>query len=214
MSDINKMFDDAITEVSLIKPEDLLQKSPIGKDTKWVPYNEGEYYGHIVNVSSRIVDFDNKRARVYNYAIKVADKNKSMEYKWTPDSGGEEKTTNGSTYVGRTIWAKGVFRFLEPGNGDPFESNSEGNKSYYYFCQAIGLECKDVTKEIDGEQVTFKELPNLTTEKMEGQPVIAVCGYGKPYINKEGKEVTPFQVKWVKEWPKGRVIASDEDIPF
>ena len=200
MNDMNKMFDDAINEVSLYKP------STDKKDgDKWVPFNDGDYYGHIVNTDSRIVDVQGKyRARVYNYALRVAPKNSDMEY----------KGVFGKEYVGRTIWAKGVFRFLEPGNGDPFESNSEGNKSYYYFCQAIGLKCKDITKEIDGEQVTFKELPNLATNNMEGQPVIAVCGYGKPYINKDSKEVTPFQVRYVKEWPKGKVLKDDENIPF
>jgi len=207
MNDMNKMFDDAINEVSLYKPT---KKND--EKGSWTPFNEGEYYGHIINVSTRIVDVQGMyRARVYNYALKVADKNKDMKYVWTTEDG-KQKDVSGKEYVGRTIWAKGVFRFLEPGNADPFESNAEGNKSYYYFCQAIGLDCKDITKDIDGEQVTFKELPNLTTANMEGQPVIAICGYGKPYTNKEGTEVTPFNVKYVKEWPKGRIL--DEDIPF
>lgn len=209
MNDINKMFDEAINEVSLYKP-DASKKD----DEKWIPFNEGQYYGHIVNVDSRIVDVQEKyRARVYNYALKVAPKNGDLNYPWQ-DEDGKGREQSGKVYVGRTIWAKGVFRFLEPGNADPFESNSEGNKSYYYFCQAIGLECKDITKEIDGEQVTFKELPNLTTSHMEKQPVIAICGYGKPYVNKDNKEVTPFQVKYVKEWPKGRKLEDDANIPF
>ena len=209
MNDINKMFDNAINEVSLYKPE-----ASKKNEEKWVPFNEGQYYGHIVDVESRIVDVQEKyRARVYNYLLKVAPKNGDLNYPWI-DEEGKQKKQSGKAYVGRTIRARGVFRFLEPGNADPFEANPEGNKSYYYFCQAIGLECKDVTKEIDGEQVTFKELPNLTTDKMEGQPVIGVCGHGKPYINKDNKEVTPFQVKFVKEWPKGRVLEDDENIPF
>lgn len=209
MSDINKMFDEAINEVSLFRP-DSTKKS----NDKWIPFNKGDYYGHIVNADSRIVDVQGQyRARVYNYAIKVADKNKHMTYDWHDDKG-ERKEVSGSEYVGRTIWAGGVFRFLEPGDKDTFESNSEGNKSYYYFCQAIGLECKDITKEIDGEEVTFKELPNLTTASMEGKPVCAVCDYGKPYTNKDGKEITPFKVKFVKEWPSGRTLSADESIPF
>ena len=198
MNDVNKLFDSAVNEVSLYKP-----KKDGDKLKEWIPYVDGDYYGHILNVTTRIVDVMEKyRARVYNYCIKVAPKTGEMKY----------NSISGKEFVGRMIWAKGVFRFLEPGNADPFESNSEGNKSYYYFCQAIGLKCKDVTKKIDGEEVTFKELPNLTTANMEGQPVIGNCGYGKPYTNKDGKEVTPFQVKYVKEWPKGRIL--DEDIPF
>ena len=54
------MFDDAITEVSLIRPDDLLAKSPAGKDVKWIPFNKGDYYGHIVNADSRIVDVQGK----------------------------------------------------------------------------------------------------------------------------------------------------------
>ena len=136
-----------------------------------------------------------------------------MTYDWVDDSG-KKREVPGSEYVDRTIYARGVFRFLEPGEKDTFESNSEGNKSYYYFCRAIGLECKDIVKEIDGEKVTFKELPNLTTASMDGQPIIAVCDYGKPYTNKEGKEVIPFQVKYAKEWPNGRVLSEDANIPF
>ena len=60
--------------------------------------------------------------------------------------------------------------------------------------------------------VTFKELPNLTTEAMEGQPVIGVSGFGKPYTNKDGNEAIPFNVKFVKKWEKGRAL--DESIPF
>tara|TARA_R100001015_G_C4635064_1_gene203355 strand:- start:9160 stop:9792 length:633 start_codon:yes stop_codon:yes gene_type:complete len=210
MSDINEMFDSAINEVSLYRPDSDKKE---GNDV-WIPFNKGDYYGHIVNVDSRIVDVQGQyRARVYNYAIKVAPKNEHLNYAWQNDNG-DMKETSGKEYVGRTIWAKGVFRFLEPGDKDTFESNAEGNKSYFYFCQAIGLNCKDVTKTIDGEEVTFKELPNLTTQHMEGQPVIAVCDYGKAYTNKDGKEVTPFQVKWVKEWPKGRILENDESIPF
>ena len=33
-------------------------------------------------------------------------------------------------------------------------------------------------------------------------------------MNKDNKEVTPFQGKFVKEWPKGRVLKDDENIPF
>tara|TARA_Y100001963_G_C6787425_1_gene453611 strand:+ start:2219 stop:2839 length:621 start_codon:yes stop_codon:yes gene_type:complete len=206
MNDMNKMFDDAINEVSLYRP------SSDGPRKAFTPFIEGEYYGHIINVESRIVDVQGQyRARVYNYALKVAPKNSDQTYVKNGIDGKPEDL-NGKEYVGKTIYAKGVFRFLEPGNADAFEANPEGNKSYYYFCQAIGLECKDVTKDIDGEQVTFKELPNLTTANMEGQPVIGVCGYSKPYTNKEGKEVTPFNVKFVKKWEKGRVLS--EDIPF
>ena len=211
MNDMNKMFEDAINEVSLYKPDS--DGGSSNKD-KWIPFNKGEYYGHIVNVSSRIVDVQGQyRARVYNYALRVAPKNEHKTYPWI-NNDGDNMETSGKEYVGRTIYAKGVFRFLEPTDKDTFESNSEGNKSYFYFCQAIGLECKDVTKEIDGETVTFKELPNLTTEAMEGQPVIGVCDYGNPYTNKEGKEVTPFQVKFIKSWPNGRVLEDDSNIPF
>ena len=110
MSDINKMFDEAINEVSLFRP-DSTKKS----NDKWIPFNKGDYYGHIVNADSRIVDVQGQyRARVYNYAIKVSDKNKHMTYDWHDDKG-ERKEVSGSEYVGRTIWAGGVFSFLEPG---------------------------------------------------------------------------------------------------
>jgi hypothetical protein len=46
-------------------------------------------------------------------------------------------------------------------------------------------------------------------------PVIGVVGKGRPYVNKNGKEVTPSEVKFVKSWSNGtKKENNDADIPF
>ena len=205
MAEVNDMFSKVTEEQSFFNPK---------KKSKFTPVAKGEYFGHIIDVDTKILDVKGGKykARLYSFTVEASEENKDKTFEFE-NIKGELEETKGDSYVGMKFRGR-LWRFLEPQKGDTFESNSEGNKSYFYFCQAIGLDCKDVTKKIDGEEVTFKELPNLTTQHMEGQPVIAVCDYGKPYTNKDGKEVTPFQVKWVKEWPKGRILENDESIPF
>ena len=61
-----------------------------------------------------------------------------------------------------------------------------------------------------------KSLPMLEESDLLGKPVIAVVGEGDKYTNKNGKEVTPKEVKFVKAWKDGHIkeITSDADIPF
>ena len=59
-----------------------------------------------------------------------------------------------------------------------------------------------------------KSLPTITKEHIVGVPVIAVVGKGKPYTNKNGKEIKPWQAKFVKSWDEGEIKDFNEEIPF
>ena len=82
------------------------------------------------------------------------------------------------------------------------------------FCKSIGAEVKREEREIDGKKVNVEIMPNLSESDVEGKPVIAVVGRGKPYTNKQGKEVKPWQAKFVKPWDEGEIRDFSEEIPF
>ncbi len=214
MSNVEDVFsdDDFFAETTT-----KIAKAPVKTPKpKWIPFADGEYFGHISKVTTREVDTHKKahRAVVYNFEVRIADENSvnNYTYPWgntTYDTGGEE-------YVGKTIRARGVFRYLVPKDGDTFKANPEGNKSFTYFCDALQIELPSKPKTIDGVEVVVKSLPTLTDADLLGKPVIAVVGEGSKYTNKNGKEVTPKEVKFVKAWRDGEVkeIEADADIPF
>jgi len=210
MSDIDAIFndDDFFTDSSEGKKE-----TPKPKFTPWA---NGEYHGHIADVESREVNTHKgkHKAVVLNFKIVVDEANASKEY--TYDWGNTKYTAKGSEYVGQKIRACGVFRYLVPKEGDDFTANPEGNKSYGYFCEAIGIELPTIEKEINGETVKVKSLPTIAADDIVGIPVIGVVGKGRPYTNKNGKEVTPSEVKFVKSWSDGvkKEMVADADIPF
>ena len=210
MADIDAIFndDDFFTEID--KPKENIDKP------KWTPFADGEYCGHISDVVAREVNTHKgkHKAMVFNFKLTVDEANagKTYQYQW----GNKTLTATGSEYVGKKIKACGVFRYLVPKEGDDFTSNPEGNKSYGYFCEAIGIDLPVVEKEINGETVKVKSLPTIKPEDIEGVPVIGVVGRGKPYTNSSGKQTTPSEVKFVKAWRDGikKETVSDEDIPF
>ena len=209
MANIDAVFndDDFFTEID--KPK---------KDTskpKWIPFADGEYYGHIVDITSREVNTHQgkHKALVFNYSLEVAEENanKRYFYNW----GKMKIEAKGTEYVGKKIKACGVFRYLVPKDGDDFKANPDGNKSYGYFCEALGIELPTIEKEIGGEKVKVKSLPTISEEDILGMPIIGVVGKGKPYTNHNGKEVTPSEVKFVKTWSGGvRKEVGDAEIPF
>ena len=91
-------------------------------------------------------------------------------------------------------------------------SNSEGNKSYFRFCETLGVDIEKKVIEKDEQDVEVKLLPSLDTSQINRRPAIAVIDKGKPYTSKDGKERTPFMVKFIKSWEGGEV--KDADIPF
>ena len=211
MADVDTIFndDDFFAEIDTKAKE----KTP---KPKWIPFADGDYFAHISKVETREVNTHNKthRALVYNFEVRIADENCSNKYKYK--WGNTEYDTDGAEYIGKTIRARGVFRYLVPKEGDTFKANPEGNKSFSYFCDAIKIELPTQKKTINGEEVVVKSLPMLSDEDIVGKPVIAVVGSGKPYTNKNGKEITPKEVKFVKAWRDGVAIegGGDADIPF
>ena len=123
----------------------------------------------------------------------------------------------GESFVGKKFRGN-LWRFLEPKDGDKFESNSEGNTAYLRFCENVGKECPKETKSIDGQDVEVQLLPTLSTEEFLGQPVIAFVDKGRPFKNKEGETKQYFDCKFCKKWDGGKkkVIAGGkkDDIPF
>ena len=212
MADINAVFndDDFFTEIDKPKTTEKTSKP------KWTPIADGEYLGHISEVETREVNTHKgkHKALVYNYKFKVDEANSvnNYRYKW----GNTEYDAKGSEYVGNTIRGRGVFRYLVPKDGDKFESNPDGNKTYTYFCEAIGIQLPTTEKVINGETMKVKSLPTLDAKDIIGVPVIAVVGKGKPYTNSSGKEVTPSEVKFVKTWKGGTKMeeVNESDIPF
>ena len=219
MADVNNMFDDLDKQK---KETSFYVPTPDGeKDVKgfFTPMVEGEYFGHIVKVESRIIDVKktgNFRARLYTYTIIVAPENNIMQYKYR-DIKGDEKVRDGSCYSGRKIKGK-LWRFLEPQEGDTFDSNSGGNKNFMRFCETIGVETLTEKKKVDGKEVELKMLPNLTTEDMINKPVCAFVAKGRPYKDKHGKTRSYYDAKFIKEWKEGKKKEvgriKEDEIPF
>jgi hypothetical protein len=199
MENINEMFNDSTENSMYIEGTE--EEKP-----KFIPIEPGEYTGHIKEYSSRIVEWTDKngdsfKARVHNYKVELAD-NDNKEFN------------------GRIFRSSGCFQFLEPKKDDKFISNQSGNKSYLRFCEDIGIDCTEVEREVDGETIKVKQLPNITEKDALGAPVIAVLNFGKSYKDKNGFTKKPMQVKFIKKWEGGErleVKTSQEaidDIPF
>ena len=180
----------------------------INKDDWKRPLNEGEYLGHLKDITTREVSFKGYKATVYNYFFEVAKENGIKSYTF------KNEEYSGSEYVGRTIKGSGIFKFLTPKKGDDFEANPSGNDKYLLFCKSIGVEVKREEREIDGKKVTVEIMPSLSEDDIQGRPAVAVVGRGKPYTNKNGKEINPWQVKFVKSWDEGETRDFNSEIPF
>ena len=172
------------------------------------PLTDGEYLCHIKDVTTSDVSFKGYKATVYNYWVEVAKENEKNTYTY------KDEEYSGSEYAGRPIKAVGVFKFLTPKEGDDFDANPSGNDKYLLFCKSIGVEVKKEDREIDGKKVTVEIMPSLSEDDINGRPVTAVVGRGKPYTNKNGKEINPWQVKFVKTWGEGEIKDFTEEIPF
>lgn len=213
MAEINEMFDD------LNKKKDessfYIPSSDKGAKGFFTPIVEGEYFGHIIKVESKILDLKktgNYRARLYKYEVEVSKENKSNNYTYK-DINGKDKDTDGSAYVGKKFRGD-LWRFLDPTDKDEFESNPDGNKKYLYFCEAIGVKCPKETREIDGKKVEVLSLPSITDDDILGKPVVAVVKKGRPYTNKEGKTRTFYDCKWIQKWENGKAREVGDAIPF
>tara|TARA_R100000152_G_C6771823_1_gene198451 strand:+ start:761 stop:1384 length:624 start_codon:yes stop_codon:yes gene_type:complete len=197
------------TEALFIPDGDSAETTP-----KYVPMAEGDHLGHIIEARTITREFTkNKRtvkASIFNFKVKIADENRHNKYHVK----GEE--IHGENYIGKEIVADGVFRYLEPTNGDTFESNSAENKKYLMFCQSIGMEIPMEKRTINGKTVEVQLLPDLTIDNLNGTPVVAVVGRGQDWTDDEGNSRPSYKVKFTKLWQDGKRIAAkgNDDLPF
>jgi len=206
MANVNDMFNDITKEQSYYKPKDK-------KDI--TPYAEGDYLCHIVEVKTRMLDVRGKyRAELYSFTVEVAEENKDKDFMYE-DINGDKKATKGTPYVGKRFFGK-LWRFIEPKEGDTFESNSENNVAYLRFCQALGLTIETAKREIGGKHIDVQILPTLEETDLNGRPVVAVVGRDKDWVNDEGETMPSFKVKFVKLWKEGKRLATTttNDLPF
>ena len=210
MADVNEMFSKVTGEQSFFNPN--------AKKKEFTPFAKGEYFGHITEVDSKVLDVreGKYKARLYSFIVEASEENKDKDFKFE-NIKGELEDTKGDVYVGKKFRGK-LWRFLEPQKGDKFESNSDGNKAYLTFCKNIGKECPIEVRTIDGEDIEVQLLPNLTTEDFLGQPIIAFVDKGRPFTNKNGEKRQYFDCKFCKKWEGGkkRTISSGgkNEIPF
>ena len=209
MGDVNEMFSKVTEEQSFFNPN---------KKKVFTPFAKGEYYAHITEVSSKVLDVKGGqyKARLYSFTVEAAKENKTKDFEFENIKGELEKT-KGDVYVGKKFRGK-LWRFLEPQKKDEFESNSDGNKAYLTFCKNIGKECPIETRNIGGEDVEVQLLPNLTTEDFLGQPIIAFVDKGRPFKDKNGETKQYFDCKFCKKWEGGKKInitsGGKNEIPF
>ena len=189
-------------------------------ETKYTPKVAGEYLGHITNLIESEREFTDRdgrhlKAKIYNFKIRVASENTTMTYTYQ-DKHGNQRKHDGTSYIDWEIVADGVFRFLEPREGDTFESNASQNQRYSRFCEALGIETKQEERTVNGKTVKVHILPSITAEHVNGTPVIAVVGRGKDWVNNEGKTVPSWRAKFVKRWESGKRLSTltSGDLPF
>ena len=210
MAEVNDVFDSVTKEQSFFVP---------GKKEKkeFKPYAKGEYFGHIIECDSKVVDVKKgeHKARLYTFVFQAAQENETKTFEFKNIEGKMEET-KGDCYVGAKFRGK-LWRFLEPGKDDTFTSNSEGNTGYMRFCQTIVVKCPVEKREINGEEIEVQLLPNLSASDMLGKPAIAVVDLGRPFVNKDGETKQYWDAKFLKKWEEGKqkaVSGADDAIPF
>ena len=180
---------------------------------------EGEYLGHITNARSIVRPVMGKfKARIYNFDVIVAPENTGLTYQYE-DIDGTHIDLTGEQFIGKKLIAKGVFKFLDPQDGDDFKGNSAENHKYFRFCETLGVRPTDSTQTVDGKETTVKLLPVLTEEDMLGKPVTAVLRKVKDeWTNNKGEKMHySWRVSYVKDWTGGTLKTmkvDPEDLPF
>jgi len=209
---------EVINEVSTFF-EDTTKTTNVYGESKRTGLVEGEYLGHIANARSIIRPVLGKfQARIYNFDIIVADENRGMTYQYE-DITGKHVEISGEQFVDKKLMAKGVFKFLDPQEGDTFEGNPTENHKYSLFCETLGVHSEEVTRTIDGKETTVKLLPLLTEEHMLGRPVTAVLRKVKDnWVNNKGETMHySWRVSYVKPWTQGSIktmTVNKDDLPF
>ena len=215
MANTNDVFDDLLSN-----KQSYFVQGDKKKSSNVAPNVRGEFYGHLQNATMKEVSWGKKgamyKAVVYNYEFVIDKANENQTYEYNSYQDNSKMTSSGKDYIGRSYRSGGIFRFLEPEEGDDFISNSEGNKSYFRFCETIGIDIEKKVVQMDGQDVEVKVLPSLSTSDINGKPAIAVIDKGKPYTTQDGKERTPYVVKFVKTWEGGesKSVEAGDAIPF
>ena len=217
--------EEVLNEVSTFF-EDTTKTTHTNGEFKRTGLVEGENLGHIVNARSivrPVKDWETKeagkyQARIYNFDVIVADENRGMTYQYE-DITGKHVEISGEQFVDKKLMAKGVFKFLDPQEGDTFEGNSTENHKYSLFCETLGVHSEEVTRTIDGKETTVKLLPLLTEEHMLGKPVTAILRKVKDkWVNNKGETMHySWRVSYVKPWTQGSVKTMEvnkDDLPF
>tara|TARA_R100000656_G_scaffold79701_1_gene58557 strand:+ start:58 stop:693 length:636 start_codon:yes stop_codon:yes gene_type:complete len=185
----------------------------------YVPMVEGEYVGHITETRTLTREFTKEnrpmKARIFNFKVTIAPENTHRNYTIHKKDGSHREVT-GEHYVDKTVMADGVFRFLEPVEGDKFESNAEGNKRYLMFCKSLGIEIHTEERTINGKTVTVQLLPDVKETDLDGTPVTAVVGRGQDWTDENGHTRPSWRVKFTKLWEDGKRLAktTTNDLPF
>ena len=198
--------------------EALFIPSEDGTETRdeYVPMVEGEYLGHITETRTLTREFIKEdrpmKARIFNFKVTIAPENTHHAYT-IHRKDGSHKDVTGEHYVGKTVQADGVFRFLEPTEEDKFVSNAEGNKRYLMFCQSLGMEIPTEERTINSKTVKVQLLPDVQETDLDGTPVTAVIGRGQDWTDDTGQTRPSWKVKFTKLWKDGKKLATN-DLPF
>ena len=176
-----------------------------GEKNKYVSLIPKQLYPcHAVSMTSREVTVKTKyKARVFNIQYEIAPECAGLTF----DS--DQGQVSGDNFVGKKLYANGIFMFLNPGVGDNFEANNGGNETYQKFCEAIKVSCPEKELEIDGEKRMVKIMPDLTEADVIGSPIMAYVD--KEEYTKDGETKTAVKVKFVSEWAEGEKI---DNLPF
>ena len=144
MAEVNDMFNEITKEQSFYTK---------GRKSSFVPFAKGDYWGHITEVDSKVLDVKGGqyKARLYTYTFVASTDNKDLDFQYE-DIDGKMLTTKGHVYIGKKFKGK-LWRFLEPSKDDTFESNADGNSNFLRFCDTIGKDCPVETRNIDGEDI-------------------------------------------------------------
>ena len=179
---------------------------------------EGEYLGHIANVRSIIRPVRKKyQARIYNFDVIVADENRGLTYQYE-DITGKHIEISGEQFIDKKLIAKGVFKFLDPQEGDTFEGCPTENHKYFRLCETLGVPLTEETHTIDGRETIVRTLPLLTEEHLLGKPVTAVLKkVNDEWTNNKGEKMHySWRVSYVKPWTAGTVRVMEvnmDDLP-
>ena len=159
---------------------------------------EGWYPCHIIHATVNPPrKIRNKyKAKIYHFRAEIA---ASSGYHVNSSDGVEVST---SEYAGRELYHNGIFFFLFPTEKDTFKENSEGNKLYAEFLNAIDVPLEKV--EVDGVYKYY--LSEIDPSAMLGKPILAYVRKSKPFVGRNGDKISPMQIKYVRKWSGGEQI--------